>query len=77
MRRKRRKRREWILSSSVPPPSPSLTSSSSSYIAKLIQHVVNFEKFGEVLNDEKLLKQYDVAFMVHGTTLRDQGGSSV
>jgi len=41
---------------------------------KLIQHVIDFENFPSALKDEKLMKQYDIAFMVHGTT-RDQAGS--
>jgi hypothetical protein len=45
-------------------------------LEKLIQHVVDFEDFQSILKDEKLLKQYDVAFMVHGTT-RAQAGSAV
>jgi oxidoreductase len=42
---------------------------------KLIQHVIDFENFPAALNDPKLLKQYDIAFMMHGTT-RSQAGSA-
>ena len=46
------------------------------YLDKIKQHAVDFEKFEGVLEDKTLLKTYDIAFMVHGTTRR-QAGSAV